>query len=152
MVVVVIIGILAAIAIPSYNGFAARAKASEAKTVLSAIYTAEAAFHAEWNSYTGDLAAAGLTAQHLGTYGAIGFGIANAVAINGATTSGNYVFLKTGFSAATGNLDASCKAVATVGTALSIFKACAQITVGSGKYEATTDWNIDQVKNLKAAL
>ncbi len=60
MVVVVIIGILAAVAIPSYNGFQDKAKAAEAKVVLGAIYSAEKAFFAEWTVYTSDLVAVGV--------------------------------------------------------------------------------------------
>lgn len=54
MVVVAIIGILAAVAIPNFNRFQAKAKQSEAKTQLSAIYSAQKAFMAEWNVYRGD--------------------------------------------------------------------------------------------------
>ena len=49
MVVVAIIGILAAIAIPNYQKFQARSKQTEARTQLSGIYTAERSFAAEWN-------------------------------------------------------------------------------------------------------
>ena len=40
MIVVAIIGILAAVAIPNYQKFQARARQSEAKIALSAAYTA----------------------------------------------------------------------------------------------------------------
>ncbi len=51
MVVVAIIGILAAIAVPNYQKFTAKAKQSEAKSNLSALYSAERAFYAEWQGY-----------------------------------------------------------------------------------------------------
>ncbi|MGE0527998.1 MAG: type IV pilin protein [Bdellovibrionales bacterium] len=51
MVVVAIIGILAAIAIPNFQRFTAKAKQSEAKSNLSALYSAERAFHAEWQVF-----------------------------------------------------------------------------------------------------
>lgn len=51
MVVVAIIGILAAIAVPQYEKFTAKAKQSEAKSNLSAMYSAESAFYAEWQTY-----------------------------------------------------------------------------------------------------
>ena len=44
MVVVAIIGILAAIAIPQYSKFQARARQSEAKVLLAAAFTAEKSF------------------------------------------------------------------------------------------------------------
>lgn len=52
MVVVAIIGILAAIAIPSVGKYMAKARQTEAKTNLSSVYTAEKAFFAEYNSYS----------------------------------------------------------------------------------------------------
>lgn len=51
MVVVAIIGILAAIAVPNYQKFTAKSKQSEAKSNLSALYSAERAFFAEWQGY-----------------------------------------------------------------------------------------------------
>ena len=55
MVVVAIIGILAAIAIPNYQRFQRKAKQSEAKLQLSGIYTAERAFVTEWSFGTSNL-------------------------------------------------------------------------------------------------
>src|SRR5438046_21130 len=54
MVVVAIIGILAAIAVPNFQKFTAKSKQSEAKANLSALYSAERAFNAEWQSFFGD--------------------------------------------------------------------------------------------------
>ncbi|HEX4925995.1 MAG TPA: prepilin-type N-terminal cleavage/methylation domain-containing protein [Bdellovibrionales bacterium] len=55
MVVVAIIGILSAIAIPNFQRFQRKSRQSEAKSMLGAIYTAEKTFHQEWNSYIGAL-------------------------------------------------------------------------------------------------
>lgn len=52
MVVVAIIGILAAVAIPNYQKYQARARQSEAKIALAAIYTAEKAFSTENSSFS----------------------------------------------------------------------------------------------------
>lgn len=54
MVVVAIIGILAAIAVPNYQRFTAKSKQAEAKSNLSALYSAQSAFRAEWQSYFAD--------------------------------------------------------------------------------------------------
>src|SRR5882672_11361809 len=54
MVVVAIIGILAAVAVPNFQKFQAKARQSEAKSQLSALYSAEKAFFAEWNMYFED--------------------------------------------------------------------------------------------------
>ena len=48
MVVVAIIGILAAIAIPNYQRFQRKARQSESKILASGIFTAEKAFVSEW--------------------------------------------------------------------------------------------------------
>src|SRR5512134_3949344 len=51
MIVVAIIGILAAIAIPNFLKFQAKSKQSEAKTNLKAILTAETSYFGEFNTY-----------------------------------------------------------------------------------------------------
>lgn len=51
MIVVAIIGILAAIAIPNFLRFQLRAKTGEAKTNLAGIRTAEEGYFAEFNRY-----------------------------------------------------------------------------------------------------
>jgi type IV pilus assembly protein PilA len=51
MIVVAIIGILAAIAIPNFLRFQAKSRQSEAKTNLGGIFTAQTAHFAEFNHY-----------------------------------------------------------------------------------------------------
>lgn len=53
MIVVAIIGILAAIAIPNFLQYQAKSKTSEAKTNLNAIRTGQIAFFAEHGAYVG---------------------------------------------------------------------------------------------------
>jgi type IV pilus assembly protein PilA len=53
MIVVAIIGILAAIAIPNFLKFQAKSKQSEAKTNLKGIYTAQTGYFGENNAYSG---------------------------------------------------------------------------------------------------
>ena len=60
MIVVAIIGILAAIAIPNFLRFQAKSKQSEARELLSSVYTAEVSYFAEQNTY-GPLATVGFT-------------------------------------------------------------------------------------------
>ena len=55
MIVVVIIGILAAIAYPNYRQYAARAKRNEAKAELLKIATLQERFYLQNNSYTADM-------------------------------------------------------------------------------------------------
>ena len=58
MVVIAIIGILAAIAAGGFQSFAMRAKQSEAKELLASIYTSEISYFADANAY-GALTTAG---------------------------------------------------------------------------------------------
>lgn len=55
MVVVAIIGILASVAIPQYNKYQRKAKQTEAKLMLSGIYTSNLSFNAEWGYSTPNL-------------------------------------------------------------------------------------------------
>jgi type IV pilus assembly protein PilA len=52
MIVVAIIGILAAIAIPNFLKFQAKSKQSEAKSNLGAIFTGQTAYFGEYNVYS----------------------------------------------------------------------------------------------------
>ena len=54
MIVVAIIGILAAIAIPNFLNFRLKAKSSEAKSNLGAIRSTEVAYFAEWSVWVGN--------------------------------------------------------------------------------------------------
>ncbi|OED35374.1 hypothetical protein AB834_04605 [PVC group bacterium (ex Bugula neritina AB1)] len=55
LMVVLVVGILASLAMPQYTKVVEKAKMSEAKTVLSAIRTAEGVYFMEYDAYTDDL-------------------------------------------------------------------------------------------------
>lgn len=82
MIVVAIIGILAAIAIPNFLRFQLKAKSSEGKVNVAAIRTAEVAYHSEFATYVGATASPAtvptakvdFTDAQAGTAGA-GFGV-----------------------------------------------------------------------------
>lgn len=59
MIVVVVVGILATVAYPNYREFAARAKRTEAKSMLLQVVTMQERFYLQNNSYTTDLTALG---------------------------------------------------------------------------------------------
>ena len=63
MVVVAIIGVLAAIGIPQYSKFQAKARQSEAKLSLAALFTAEESFRQEWNQFSVSLVNVGFSVQ-----------------------------------------------------------------------------------------
>lgn len=68
MIVVAIIGILASIAVPNFQRFQRKAKQTEGKGYLAAIYTGEKSFQAEWNEYTASLKGIGFSAEGVGCY------------------------------------------------------------------------------------
>jgi len=59
MIVVVIVGILAAVALPGYRQYTIRAQRTEAKTALLQLATNQARFYLQNNTYTNNLAALG---------------------------------------------------------------------------------------------
>ncbi len=63
MVVVAIIGVLAAIAVPAVNKYIAKARQSEAKTNLASLYTSEKAFYAEYTAFDPRFAAIGYSPE-----------------------------------------------------------------------------------------
>jgi type IV pilus assembly protein PilA len=85
MIVVAIIGILAAVAVPNYQKYQARARQSEAKMEMAAIYTVEKSYVVEHSSYSTCLIDIGYKPEGRQTYYTHGF---NATA-TGATTCGN---------------------------------------------------------------
>lgn len=110
MVVVAIIGILSAVGIPQYSKFQAKARQSEAKSVLGAMYTAEASFFIEWNQYSADLADIGMSVSGSGLRYTAGFN-ANCGTIapapteqaGNANTQVHRALVNTGINAATFN-------------------------------------------------
>jgi len=68
MIVVAIIGILAAIAIPNFMNYQCKAKQSEAKVNLGNIRTAEEAYYAEYDNYTTSLTDIGFDTKGTAKY------------------------------------------------------------------------------------
>src|SRR3954471_20064813 len=68
MVVVAIIGILAAIAIPNFVKFQARSKQSEAKANLKAMFTAQKAFSAEKDKFSALIGEIGFSPERNNRY------------------------------------------------------------------------------------
>jgi type IV pilus assembly protein PilA len=63
MIVVAIIGILAAIAIPNFMNYQCKAKQAEAKTLLGNVRLAQEAYYAEHDTYSSSLASIGFAAK-----------------------------------------------------------------------------------------
>jgi type IV pilus assembly protein PilA len=93
MIVVAIIAILAAIAIPNFLKFQAKSKQSEARTMLTGVYEAEMGYFATENRFSGDAMEIGFEPASAPKYyidpSLPGWITANAVTGFTATTSGN---------------------------------------------------------------
>ena len=88
MIVVVIIGILTAVAYPNYRQYAAKAKRNEAKAALLQIATLQERFYLQNNTYTCDMRelgfnAAGPVLSDTGSY-LVSVGVCNANTYNAA--------------------------------------------------------------------
>jgi len=68
MIVVVIVGILAALAIPRFQNAAIQTKESEAKTILKQIYTFQLAYRQERGGYSASMAGLGFVAPSNSRY------------------------------------------------------------------------------------
>jgi type IV pilus assembly protein PilA len=90
MVVVAIIGVLAAVAVPNFQTYQAKAKTTEAKVQLSAAYTAMQSMQSDYNSYGSCLQYAGYNphADSAGRYYGVGFEANNAAANTVVTDAG----------------------------------------------------------------
>jgi type IV pilus assembly protein PilA len=75
MVVVAIIGILSAVAVPNFKKYQSKSKQSEAKIQLAALYNAEIATEADYDTYGTCLGLMGYEREQRGYY-AVGFPVA----------------------------------------------------------------------------
>jgi len=165
MVVVAIIGILSAVAIPNFQRYQARSKTSEARLQLASVYTVQTSFASDFDYYSTCLGEMGYNPGGTATnrYYAIGFHTASthAANLNGAvcTPGTNFRFPagKTvgGVSVNTPELTTSHLGVATftVPTPFNTFIAgavgaiAASHTATSGA-TGTSLWSVDQDKSI----
>lgn len=92
MIVVAIIGVLAALAVPKFQSFQAKAKQSEAKSNLSHIYTLEQSYFGDQDKYTIDKAELGFSTQGHTRYDYdITIGAGGATFVGTATATSNSV-------------------------------------------------------------
>ena len=127
MIVVAIIGILAAIAIPNFMQYQAKSKQSEAKTNLGGIYVSEVAYFGEQNAFSP-------------VFPTIGFVVAS-------TGSQRYSYtVDAGTNVLAGTSVAACATYTGSGTSATGFTALA---TGNIDGDATCDtWTINDVKTL----
>ena len=128
MIVVALIGILAAIAIPNFLTYQARAKQSEARMNLAAIHTAEVIYFAEKNTYGK-------------TFGEIGFSVTTG-------SSPRYQYML-GAEETTGADPTGCTVSTTLIHTTDFATGFKAFAVGNIDGDATCDvWSIDQNKDL----
>ena len=147
MIVVGIIGILVSIAAPNFARYQSKARQSEAKIALAAIYGAEKAFYTEYAAYIGALDAIGYAPEGARRFYAVGFSGAQANTVTGYTGASVTV------SFATLSSPYSCSGTAsTLGALLSTdsqtFVAAAVGCIRQSSSNSDT-WNINETKALK---
>ncbi len=81
MIVVGIIGILVAIAAPNFSKYQSKARQSEAKIALSAVYGAEKSFYSEYAAYIGSMDAIGYAPEGNKRFYVVGWAAAPAAGV-----------------------------------------------------------------------
>lgn len=160
-VVVAIVGVLAALAIPNYEAYQAKSRRAEAKVALASVYSLEKAFYSEYTAYIPAMAPAfGYAAEGFRRFYYVGWvGSAYADAIthyNGgftpiAVTSLNKPAGWTGCSPPSALTDASGRSThigpgfPTDNPQRFLVAASGEIRRGGG----CDDWSIDELKQLR---
>lgn len=160
MVVVGIIGILSAVAIPKFQTYQAKSKTAEAKIHLAAIYSAEVSLMSDYDNYALCLDYAGYSGPGNNSYYAVGFAngassAANAqVVLNGGAgcIAGNQRAWPAnkrvgGYSATTAALPATARVTPTTFDGFDAF-AVGGISASFNTNALASQWSIDEDKVL----
>ena len=129
MIVVAIIGILSAVAIPNFKRYQAKSKTSEAKLHIAAIYTGEIALSGDYDSFGTCIEFMGYSRVAGGTYYAVGFSTHN-------TTANGQVDTNAGFSSCTGT--SNCCNYASANYGFSATKSVGGVTAAYTELAATS--------------
>ncbi len=87
MIVVGIIGILVAIAAPNFSRYQSKARQSEAKIALAAVYGSEKAFYSEYAAYVASMDAIGYSPEGARRFYSVGWTAAHTTSPTGYTGS-----------------------------------------------------------------
>jgi len=90
MVVVAIIGILSAVAVPQFQKFQRKAKQTEARANLAAIYTGQKVFRVEYNTYYNNMISIGFIPEGTYAYRIGDVAPASSTVVRPANFSGSY--------------------------------------------------------------
>lgn len=101
MIVVGIIGILVAIAAPNFARYQSKARQSEAKIALSAVYAGEKSFYSEYSAYATSNDAIGYTPEGNKRFYTVGFSGAHTTTVTGysGALTGNPSFARVNYPA-----------------------------------------------------
>lgn len=176
MVVVAIIGILAAMSVGQVQKQIAKARQSEAKSNLAAIYTANSSFRSEFNTYGSNFGPlkiefsgrmryrsgwnAAVAAQTVAYYQGYGVPAAQAVLTNFTSGTGAAAAHCGTVAAPAGTCTmlteaVACATAAATGTTATqntfIASACSRVYQNTGANADIDEWTIDQNKNIVQA-
>ncbi len=156
MVVVAIIGILSAIAVPNFKKYQAKSKQSEAKIQLAAVYSAEVGTSADWDSYATCLTLMGYETPPRGYYAvgfATGFDALTVSAFTGCNAAATPVILPSNQLAAV--LANKATTISRASTAVqNTFTASAEGSISADSTlpgDKQDEWTITQTKQLTNA-
>lgn len=118
MIVVGIIGILVAIAAPNFARYQSKARQSEAKLALSAIYAGEKSFYSEYTAYISSMDAIGYSPEGDKRFYAAGWSAGTPGAVSGyGGTNGTPFYNRTNFPSAWTDCSTSTSGLPAVETA-----------------------------------
>lgn len=154
MVVVAIIGVLAAIGVPSLQKYMAKSRQAEAKTNLASLYTANKAFFAEYNTYHTSFNVIGFAPEGQLRYN-VGFGADSSVTLSEYGYTGTDSGWNDAIAFCGGAPNSPCQIMAEAKgqTLESIYTADASTFLAAARgriYKNQPDtWSINDTKNIR---
>ena len=149
MIVVGIIGILVAIAAPNFSRYQSKARQSEAKIALAAVYGAEKSFYSEYSAYLSSFDAIGYAPEGQKRFYSVGWSAAGGTATGYSGGSATGYYARTAYPAAwstcTTALSGLAAALSTADNQSFTASARGQIRDGTN----CDHWDIDSTKVLK---
>jgi len=106
MIVVGIIGILVAIAAPNFSRYQSKARQSEAKIALAAVYGSEKSFYSEYAAYIGSMDAIGYSPEGARRFYGVGWSAAqgaNPTGFTGGNANASWTAVNNSFGSCTGS-------------------------------------------------
>jgi prepilin-type N-terminal cleavage/methylation domain-containing protein len=150
MIVVGIIGILVAIAAPNFARYQSKARQSEAKIALSAIYAGQKSFYSEYSSYIPSMTAIGYEPEGDKRFYAVGWQAGTPGAVSGyggATSVPNYSSTNTPAWTCTGTASVAGLGALPTGADLQNITAWAAGSIRQG--QPCDIWNITDAKIIR---